>query len=118
MSKYTFEQVARFAHQVNKAYCEMIGDTSQVDWEQAPEWQRKSALAGVEFHHLYPDAGAEASHESWYAEKASTGWVYGPLKDPDNKEHPCMVRFDELPIEQQLKDVLFKSVCNTMELLP
>jgi len=44
------EQVARVAHEANRAYCESIGDTSQVRWEDAPQWQRDSALKGVQFH--------------------------------------------------------------------
>lgn len=118
MSKYTLEQIARVCHQTNKAYCEMLGDMSQADWEQAPDWQRLSAIAGVEFHHLYPMAGDEASHESWRSQKTAEGWVYGPVKDADLKQHPCMVDFDELPIQQQLKDALFKTICNTLERLP
>lgn len=118
MSKYTFENTARVAHQLNKAYCEMIGDNTQVDWEEAPKWQQLSAILGVEFHHQFPDAGADASHESWRAEKTREGWKYGPIKDAEKKEHPCMVVFGELTVEQQLKDVLFKSICNTLELLP
>ena len=35
------EDIARVAHQVNKAYCEALGDTSQPDWENAPDWQKK-----------------------------------------------------------------------------
>lgn len=29
--------VAQIAHEINKAYCESIGDTSQPSWEEAPE---------------------------------------------------------------------------------
>jgi hypothetical protein len=118
MSKYTFEDVARVAHQVNKAYCEMIGDNSHFEWEDAPEWQRLSAILGVEFHHQLPDAGPEASHNSWYRQKEQEGWVYGPVKDPEAKQHPCMVPFSQLPPEQQVKDELFKAVCNILEKLP
>src|SRR5574343_593254 len=111
----TFEDIARVAHQLNKAYCEMLGDKSQVDWEEAPEWQKISAILGVEFHHQLPDAGPEASHNSWMKQKEAEGWVYGPVKDVERKEHPCMVPFEELPIEQQVKDELFKSICNILD---
>ncbi len=118
MSKYTFEDTARVAHQLNKAYCELLGDTSQVDWEDAPKWQQNSAILGVEFHHQLPDAGDDASHNSWMEEKIREGWVYGPIKDAEKKEHPCMVPFEQLPLEQQLKDALFRSVCNILDRLP
>lgn len=96
----------------------MLGDFSQADWESAPDWQRLSAIAGAEFHHLYPDASDAATHNSWLSQKEADGWVYGPVKDPEAKTHPCMVQFDDLPIQQQLKDALFKTICNTLERLP
>jgi hypothetical protein len=101
----TIEACARAAHEVNRAYCLAIGDTSQPSWEDAPEWQKSSARNGV--------AGAlagntpEQSHESWLAEKAASGWKYGPVKDPEKKEHPCFVPYVELPEAQRVKDDLF-----------
>ena len=44
------ELIAKVAHTVNKAYCETLGDYSQPSWDEAPEWQKASALQGVEFH--------------------------------------------------------------------
>jgi hypothetical protein len=102
--------IARIAHEVNRAWCEYTGDTSQPKWDEAPAWQAESAVAGVMFHVANPDAGDDASHESWRQQKAADGWVYGPVKDPDNKTHPCMVPFSELPADQQFKDRLFRTV--------
>lgn len=110
--------IARVAHEANKAYCESIGDTSQASWDAAPEWQRNSAVAGVEFHLANPDASPSASHESWLAEKTREGWQYGPVKDPERKEHPCYVPYDDLPLEQRVKDYLFKGVVDAMRDLP
>jgi hypothetical protein len=106
----TPEQIARVAHEVNRAYCQALGDNSQVPWEEAPEWQKTSAIKGVIHHLNNPEAGPESSHEMWLAEKAATGWKYGPVKDPDRKEHPCFVPFSELPVDQQAKDYLFRGV--------
>lgn len=105
------EQVAKIAHEVNRAYCKAIGDDSQPSWDDAPDWQKQSAVNGVNFHHANPDAGPSASHESWLAEKQAAGWKYGPVKDPDIKEHPCFVPYDDLPLEQRVKDYLFSAVC-------
>lgn len=110
----TREQVARVAHEVNRAYCQSLGDNSQPTWEDAPEWQRESAIKGVVFHVKNPDAGPEASHESWFAQKVADGWIYGEVKDPENKTHPCMVPFSELPKEQQAKDYLFRAVVHAL----
>lgn len=33
-------RVAHVAHEVNRAYCQSLGDNSQPTWEDAPHWQR------------------------------------------------------------------------------
>jgi len=102
--------LARVCHEANRAWCEYNGDTSQPAWEDAPKWQQDSAIAGVRFVVGNPDAGDSASHESWMREKVTDGWVYGEVKDPEAKTHPCMVPFEELPPEQQFKDRLFRTI--------
>lgn len=108
--KSAVHSIARVCHEVNAEYCRSLGDVSQVPWEQAPEWQRESAIKGVELHLNNPDAGPQASHESWMQQKLDDGWKYGPVKDETKKEHPCMVPFHELPPEQQAKDFIFRGV--------
>ena len=107
-------QIAYVCHEVNRAYCQALGDNSQPAWEDAPEWQRDSALLGVKLHMENPDAGPEASHESWMAQKVAEGWVYGPEKNPDTKQHPCIVPFGELPVAQQAKDFIFRAVVHAL----
>lgn len=108
------EYIARLAHEVNRAYCESMGDPSQPKWEDAPEWQRVSARLGVELH-LSGNHGPEASHASWMTQKLAEGWVYGPEKDPVKKTHPCIMAFHDLPKEQQAKDYLFRGVVNAFK---
>lgn len=103
---------ARAAHEVNRAYCIALGDGSQPSWEEAPDWQRSSALQGVTG--ALNGATPEQSHESWLAEKYATGWKYGPVKDPEKKEHPCFVPYAELPPEQRQKDLLFVTTVRAM----
>ena len=107
-------RIARVAHEVNRAYCESLGDTSQVPWEEAPDWQRDSARNGVLMHMRNPNAGPALSHESWMAEKATAGGVWGPVKNPETLEHPCMTPFSELPKEQQAKDYIFRGVVHAL----
>jgi hypothetical protein len=108
------EDVAKICHEANKALCETQGDGSQVSFEDAPDWQRVSAMKGVEFNLYNPDAHECAAHDEWMKEKIEAGWKYGPVKDSDKKEHPCLVPFEELPIEQQAKDILFKAIENAL----
>jgi hypothetical protein len=106
--------IAKVAHAVNRAYCLALGDDSQPKWADAPDWQKESAINGVTFHALYPNADPSQSHENWMKEKEEAGWKYGPVKDPEKKEHPCMVPYEELPLEQRVKDYLFKAVVDEM----
>lgn len=114
MTMVTIHSIAKIAHEANRAYCETIGDESQVAWWDAPDWQQESAIKGVEFLIQNPDASPSASHDSWLAEKAATGWVYGPVKDAAKKEHPCCVPYDQLPLEQRRKDALFQGVVRAL----
>jgi len=110
----TVEEIAEAAHEINRAYCLALGDDSQPSWAEAPEWQKTSAVNGVVFHIQNPEAGPEASHESWLKEKEADGWVFGDIKDPEAKEHPCMVPFKELPTSQRAKDYIFRAVIHSM----
>jgi hypothetical protein len=105
-------KIAKLAHQVNKAYCEAIGDNSQVTWDEAPHWQKESAINGVKYHIENPNITPKMSHENWCKEKEKDGWTYGDVKDPIKKEHPCMKPYSELPKEQKIKDYLFKTICD------
>ena len=104
---------AQAAHEANRAYCEAIGDTSQLPWSEATDDQIDSCLVGVRGV-LIDKNTPELSHESWLAEKDRQGWIYGPVKDPEHKEHPCMVPYSQLPEEQKQKDDIFVTVVQTV----
>lgn len=106
--------IAAVCHEANRMYCLALGDTSQPPWMEAPDWQRTSAIKGVEFHLERHAKGVtpsqSASHDSWLDEKRADGWKYGPVKNAATKEHPCFVAYDELPADQQAKDALFGAI--------
>lgn len=107
------KDIARLAHEVNRAYCKACGDNSQMPWEDAPDWQKESCLNGVEFHMKNPKASPEDSHANWLKEKIADGWTYGEEKDAEKKTHPCCVPYDELPVEQKAKDHIFRAIVRT-----
>ena len=105
----TIHQIAKIAYEVNRAYCTAIGDHSQPKWEDAPEWQRKSATNGV-IAHLEKALSPAESHALWLKEKQDAGWKYGEYKDLELKRHPCCVPYDQLPLQERVKDYLFAAV--------
>lgn len=66
-----------------------------------------SAMQGVRHILAHPETTPEQSHENWLLQKMEEGWVYGPAKNPETKQHPCMVAYALLPLEQRVKDYLF-----------
>jgi len=111
----TVESIAEVCHETNRAYCSVTGDDSQPPWYGAPEWQRDSAIKGVKFHLANPNAKPEDSHNNWLEQKVAEGWTYGPVKNPEKKEHPCLVPYNGLPMAQQVKDALFIGVVRALE---
>jgi hypothetical protein len=55
--------IAKVAHNINRAFCQSIGDNAQPTWEEAEQWYRDSSLALVDFHIENPEAPPSASHD-------------------------------------------------------
>ena len=108
------ELVAKVCHEVNRGYCESIGDYSQPRWDKAHKWVRDSAINGVRFFYENPTSTPRDMHNSWMNQKIEDGWVYGEVKDPDKKTHPCIAEYDNLPLQQRIIDNLFIAVCEAM----
>jgi hypothetical protein len=114
MSESKETRIARVCHEANRAYCLSLGDDSQAPWDDAPEWQKNSAIVGVQAHLANPHMTPEQSHESWLSLKREEGWKFGPVKDVEKKEHPCFLPYAELPAAQRVKDSLFSAVVNAL----
>jgi hypothetical protein len=108
------ENIAIMCHEANKVWCYLNGDPSQPHWGWAPQWQRDSAINGVQHALKYPDATPEDMHSNWMADKIADGWVYGEVKDAVAKTHPCMVPYDQLPEFQRKKDALFLAIVRAL----
>lgn len=113
--KFNAEEIAKICHNVNKSVCECYGDHSQLEWENAPQWQKDSAINGVNFHLNNKNTKPLDSHISWMKEKIETGWTYGEVKDVNKKTHPCIVEYDLLPLEQKVKDYVFKAIVDNLK---
>lgn len=114
MSTISIDQVARVCHEANVAYCAVIGDFVQLDWDNETDELRASIIAGVQAIVDNPDMTAEGSHEKWMDYKKVEGWGYGAVKDVDKKLHPNLLPWDQLLDDQKLKDALFQAVARTL----
>jgi len=106
----TVEVIAQTCHEMNRGYCAGLGDPSHETWEKAPQWQKASAIKGVEAVLAGKVRDPRDQHEIWMMDKLESGWTYGKEKNPESKTHPCLVPYSRLPTEQRLKDFLFSGV--------
>lgn len=106
--------IAQVCHEANRALQLINGeDVVSPVWEEAPDWQKESAIDGVKkaLSGLTP----VELHENWSNVRRADGWVYGPVKDEVAKTHHCLVPYEQLPASQQLKDHLFSSIVHTLK---
>ena len=105
LSKIQIETIARACHEANRTWCLYLGDTSQVEWTEAPDNIRESAIAGVTI--AANGATPEEQHDAWCAFKVQDGWIHGEAKNAALKTHPCLVPYADLPPEQRAKDAIY-----------
>jgi len=44
------------------------------------------------------------THENWAKARINHGWSYGPHRDDDKKETPCLVPYEDLPDSEKEYD--------------
>ena len=47
---------------------------------------------------------AENVHEVWAEGRVAEGWTYGPIKDSEKKETPCLVPYSQLTDAEKAYD--------------
>ena len=94
------KDIAQVAHEVNRAYCDFLGDFSQPFWKDASDWQKSRAIRNV---HLYLEISKDA------------GFLESSCHDSTTKVHPCLTHYNSLPMEQQAKDYIFRSVVHALK---
>lgn len=113
MSGYSDEQIARVCHEANSALQVIDADSSpSVPWDAETAETRRSAVEGVAFARA--GSTPEQQHEAWACGKEAAGWVYGPVKDPVARTHPCLIPYGQLPPEQRVKDAVFTAIVRAM----
>ena len=43
-------------------------------------------------------------HEVWAQNRINEGWTYGPVRDDQKRQTPCLVPYDQLPEEEKAYD--------------
>lgn len=58
---------------------------------------------------------AENVHDVWAAGRIAEGWTYGPVRDDEKKETPCLVPYSELPENEKEYDR--KTATSTLKMI-
>jgi hypothetical protein len=116
---YTFDPVtdkARKTHRALLAYDELDETLKESNRANVRDIPAKLAAAGYAmlparsneppFDFPGPDLErlSRMEHERWLGTLRGMGWQQGPALDPDRKQHPALVAWEELPEEEREKD--------------
>lgn len=103
-------RAAKAAYNANRVYCEAIGDVVPLPWLDLTDEEKLRFVDAVNrLRHNSMVTPAE-QHAAWCVARREQGWVLGPRKDEQKREHPNLVPYDALPKEQKVKDKLFREV--------
>ena len=47
---------------------------------------------------------AENAHDIWAQQRLADGWTWGPRRDDQSKQHPCLVTYSQLPESEKEYD--------------
>jgi hypothetical protein len=111
----TTEQIAKICHEAVAAYSKSLGDSKAIpSWDKATEEEKEAVTKSVILHIGSVDAYPAENHNAWVKERVDSGWVFGEVEDEKKKTHPFILPFDQLPIEQQIKEHLLRGIVQSM----
>lgn len=110
----TIKEIAQVAHEANRAYCAARGDNFHAPWGDTPLLIQNSVISGVEKLIDHPNTTPLEMHENWCQYKMREGWIPGPVKNLQTKEHPNLVPYKDLPLDEKMKDHLFYAIVTTL----
>ena len=71
---------------------------------------KDSTIQGIKAFFANPQITPEEQHKLWFNSKIEEGWVYGEDKNLENKTHPCLIAYENLPEVQKKKDKAFQEI--------
>lgn len=102
-------KIAEAAHDINKVYCEAMGDKNKQAWGEMTQESKNKLSSAVKSVADTSEMTPKACHDLWMQHKLADGWGLGFPLDAVNKTHPCLLPYCELPEYQRRKDELFIS---------
>lgn len=106
--KLNIEQIAEYAHELNRAWCDITGESGKPSWENVSEEIKQSSIHGV--RHILSKSELPTPEEMWLewkTYKLKSGWTKG-IYSVNDKTHPNLLdEYDELSDIDKMKDRIF-----------
>ena len=108
--------IAAAAHAVNAAYNLSRAEVfPQPPWHALDDDLKDSSILGVR-EAMKPGTQPRDMWLKWKEARKAAGWTWGPTLNRPGKEHPNLIeRYDELPVEERRKDLLFIQTVQLMQ---
>lgn len=107
------QNIARIAHEADRAFCALHGDLKKV-WASQEAHERECAVRGVKIATATPRATAADLHTSWLRDKREAGWRFGPQLDLHDRLDPMMIPWEQLSDYAQARERLFLAVVRSL----
>lgn len=108
------ESISRTVHEAIRAWAMAHGQTDIPAWDVAEPWMQTSTRQSVQDVLHDKNMSGQTQHEHWVEQKMKDGWRYGPVKDPDQRTHPLLVPYEDLPDYERRKDQLVVAIVKAL----
>lgn len=108
------QQIAQLCHESGRLFSKIIGAEAPPDWESLTPDEKAEIIALVDYRIENTNAPFSAQHAKWKDNKIAAGWKFGKIFNEDKKTHPCIIPYDELPINTRRADAIAVAIINAM----
>lgn len=109
------EKIAEIAYETNVLYANAIGK-KEPGWAKMKKDDKQMAINDAQFYADNPSSLPDALHNVWLREMEENGYQYGEQEDGDEKTHPHVIPYEQLPDYHRKQATLFRHVVVTLAL--
>lgn len=102
--------LAEACHEATKVISEQILSEEKKEWKTVSSDAKARLINAVRRAIDDKVTDPAIAHANWITDMEKEGWQYGEEFSEENKTHPCMVEYAQLPVGQQTKDYIFISI--------
>jgi hypothetical protein len=109
------KQIAKTAHAVHLAYCELNDLSTQPKWGELTKEHKKTVKSTVKRILSGEIDSVENAHINFVEFKKSNGWVCGPKYHLEFKVNPRLCDYEKLSHHDKVKETLFFECVNSFK---